>query len=662
MENVFMNKQRPEEELNTSAPKTLDAGTSSEILGISVATIRNWARLKKITPVSTNPLLFSEKDVYELHKSLDNSNLLKSRRNKSRAAGTFVPGSYISKSSPNYAAVKKIIGSLEGIDTDISMVLAYYGKSLLIQRRIPDDIITRLINPLNGSSDADTFECTFLPDDQLKFIDGEDTLGLLYLSLRNLREKKSTGSYYTSFFVVDELTENLDKTCKMSGKDICDPACGSGNFLLRLPGDILLKNIHGYDIDETAIYLARINLSLKYEIADLSDLEILENNLISENFLIPHNTPVFPHFDIILGNPPWGYTFTKDDINLLRHSFTSLSGQKQPESFALFVEQSLKLLKKDAVLSFLLPETILGADTHTGIRTLVLGKAHVTSLTYLDEVFERVQCPSIILTLINNHTDNNSSDQRTFVSFISLSDKKRITGRAFDTDSNRLRADSFHILCDDKQKSLLDKISSSPHFTLKGNAEFALGIVTGSNRTLLKSSKSADLEPILKGKDIEKFGIRKATSFVRYDPASFQQCAKTQFYKADEKLFYRFIADEPIFALDRNGLLSLNSANIVIPKTADYPAPYIMAILNSKVIGFFYKNSFKNMKVLRSYLEQLPITVCDDKDKETITDIALKLSGMDTGSASYNELSHKLDMEVCRLYHLTPEEMNMIFQ
>lgn len=60
----------------------------------------------------------------------------------------------------------------------------------------------------------------------------EDILGLIYISCKNIGNRKATGSYYTSTRVVKSLISKLDF---QESQKILDPCCGTGNFLLQLP-------------------------------------------------------------------------------------------------------------------------------------------------------------------------------------------------------------------------------------------------------------------------------------------------------------------------------------------------------------------------------------------------------------------------------------------
>lgn len=716
-----------------NSDKVLRTRQVSELLGISEATVRNWAKLGKIKVFSTSPLSFWEKDILALHKSLETSDLLKSRRNKTRLNGRFFPKTYISSESPNYSLAKELLESVGDLglseDSLIPAVIGTVAKELLDLRGIPSAISRQLLEPFGFSSLIDGLAKAF------EYVYGEDLLGMLYLSLRGLRDKKNTGAYYTPYFVVDRLIAEItadaysdstfgDVDPVLTGSDhaietanllrtYCDPACGTGYFLIRLPEDVPLTHVYGYDIDETAVFIARINLALKYSIATQEELDNIKNNIKCRDFLLTDGHPadsllVNNHtraladaalksrshelcFDVILGNPPWGYVYSKDEIALISQNYSSYQGGKMPESFSLFVEKALESLNEGGLLSFLLPETILGADMHREIRNFILENASVSSLVYLNEVFDKVQCPSVILTLQRHYDPSEKTNSANLglrllgrsditVSFEQM--KRRFSadreekhglscanGKAnknigtsstshltiitkFTAWDDRITADSFHILCDNAEYTLLEKIQNVPHFTLKDNADFALGIVTGSNSTLLKSAQKKEFEPILKGKDIGKYRIKEATSFVQFKPETFQQCAPIQMYRADEKLFYRFIADEPIVALDTKQTLSLNSANIIIPHVEGYSAAYIMALLNSRVLSFYYKKSFRNMKVLRSYLESLPLAKCEPNVRKEIEELAK--------AYEHEKAQLQLESKIAALYGLNKEEMRVI--
>ncbi|MBQ6416117.1 MAG: N-6 DNA methylase [Butyrivibrio sp.] len=583
----------------------------SEYLGISEATVRNWIKLGKVVATKKGKkTVILNSEVQKLSESLNSSKMLTSRRNKSRLGLNYIPRSYISKKSPNYKTILSMIGTFQEEALEITEVISFCADMLMTSRGIPKEIRKSLLPDNSRGVNIKELFSSY----KLIYVPFEDTLGLIYISLRRLQDKKATGSYYTPFYAVDLMINDLPDTAR----NICDPACGTGNFLLRLPDSYPLEMVHGYDIDEIAIKIARINLAIKYRIITKKQLDIIERNIRCIDFL--ESNEDIPKADIIIGNPPWGSSFSKEQVSELKKNFESILGKGKPESFDLFVERAVKSLTSSGNMLFLLPETILGADYHESIRRFIEKNSFVSEISYLGDIFDKVQCPCVILRL-----DNKRKDQIT-VRHYKKEKKELITcEKEYVVNSHRISEKSFHILADNEQYKLIEKILSVPHFTLEGQADFALGIVTGSNKSVLSKTPLDGWEGIIKGSDIHKFFYDEPKSFAKFVPQNFQQVAPEHMYRSKEKLFYKFIANEPVFAYDSKGTISLNSANILIPRVPGYSALYIMAVLNSDLMSFYYRHTFKNMKVLRSAIESLPIAKCDNDTMNTISTLALDI-------------------------------------
>ena len=583
----------------------------SEYLGISEATVRNWIKLGKVVATKKGKkTVILNSEVQKLSESLNSSKMLTSRRNKSRLGLNYIPRSYISKKSPNYKTILSMIGTFQDEALEITEVISFCADMLMTSRGIPKEIRKSLLPDNSRGVNIKELFSSY----KLIYVPFEDTLGLIYISLRRLQDKKATGSYYTPFYAVDLMINDLPDTAR----NICDPACGTGNFLLRLPDSYPLEMVHGYDIDEIAIKIARINLAIKYRIITKKQLDIIERNIRCIDFL--ESNEDIPKADIIIGNPPWGSSFSKEQVSELKKNFESILGKGKPESFDLFVERAVKSLTSSGNMLFLLPETILGADYHESIRRFIEKNSFVSEISYLGDIFDKVQCPCVILRL-----DNKRKDQIT-VRHYKKEKKELITcEKEYVVNSHRISEKSFHILADNEQYKLIEKILSVPHFTLEGQADFALGIVTGSNKSVLSKTPLDGWEGIIKGSDIHKFFYDEPKSFAKFVPQNFQQVAPEHMYRSKEKLFYKFIANEPVFAYDSKGTISLNSANILIPRVPGYSALYIMAVLNSDLMSFYYRHTFKNMKVLRSAIESLPIAKCDNDTMNTISTLALDI-------------------------------------
>ena len=141
-------------------------------------------------------------------------------------------------------------------------------------------------------------------------------------------------------------------------------------------------------------------------------------------------------------------------------------------------------------------------------------------------------------------------------------------------------------------------------------------------------------------------------NYIEYKPEAFQQCAKTEFYRAKEKLIYRFISTKLIFGYDNEQTLTLNSCNVLIPRIDGLNMKYVMAILNSSPAQFIFEKLFNSVKVLRSHIESIPIPVPDNKTQTEIIKLVDRLLS-NRDETKETEIFNEIDEKVANLYNLT---------
>lgn len=639
-----------------------------DLFSISEATLKNWIKLEKLIPntIHNRSALFSRDYIENVMVDIksNSSTRLKSRRNKKFASGSFLYKDYVSKESANIQNIQSLLdfileNKIVLSEKEIRYILADCAIQLFLSKNgtssISENFLSEYLN-----SNIDLVQFSLLVEDLLENKDNlilfiknnselfeykyvyeknEDILGLLYISLSNLSNRKARGAYFTPTKVVKKVISNLD----LKDLSTIDPCCGSGNFLLQLPDSITLNNIYGNDIDKTSIELTRINMYLKY---NPNNLDILYKNFTTSNFLKNSSSQKFRY---IIGNPPWGYEFSKEELADLKKIFVS-ADTKNVESYDVFVEKSLSCLEKNGILFFVLPEAILNVKTHKTIRQIILDNTSIEYLEYLGNMFDKVQCPSVILKL-----------QKSKKAFSSTGMRVKTKDNEFVINTHRkVSSETFNFNMSDEEYDLYKKIMDEENKVfLKNNGVFALGIVTGNNKDYISSTKTKKNEPILKGSDITKYKIKKVENYIDFEPDKFQQVAPVEFYRAKEKLFYKFISNKLIFAYDNNQTLSLNSCNILIPTFKDLDIKYIMAVLNSSVAQFIFQKQFNSIKVLRSHIESIPIPVCENNLQQQIIEYVDKVCETEDDK-DYKKLCYQIDLFVAKLYNLSMDDYRLI--
>ena len=365
-----------------------------EELSISHSTGKNWIKLGKISP-DINDNMFSEEYLYNLKNNiLQNKNTLKNRRNKNFISGNQLYEYYLENKTQNAQNIENLLSYIENNKIPVTEDLICNqildcATQFLKSRDLSCSELIKDIKNLTKSQNKINLHQKY------KYIAGEDTLGLLCISLKSISKRKSLGAYYTPTKIVKKLCHPLFDKQDLKNKSVYDPCCGTGNFLINLPDDFNIENIYGTDIDLMSVLITRINLALKYKI---KDVECLYNNIKVQNYLEQKSDK---KYDYILGNPPWGYNFSDLEKKLLKTKFKSAKGTSV-ESYDVILEKALSDLSHKGILSFLLPEAILNVKSHTNIRNFILENFSITYVEYLGEVFQKVQCPCVILQITNN--------------------------------------------------------------------------------------------------------------------------------------------------------------------------------------------------------------------------------------------------------------------
>lgn len=645
-----------------------------QTISISVATGKNWIKLGKIVPeyMEKNTPYFSIKYVKKLKEKIqkETNTTLKRRRNKKYISGQEIYNAYVSEECRNVTAVQELLDRLitDAVVLDdqfLQILLADCSVQLFIQRQQQKINIESpyLLEFMKGNVSFGIYDCLvkdLIPDNNQAIMlmerypdlfdihyiyeEREDILGLLYISCKNMGYRKATGSYYTPTKVVRNLLKELvERNRGEEGKSVLDPCCGTGNFLLQLPDTFPLEKIYGNDIDIISTKLARMNMALRFQ---NDNIEILYGHITNQDYLIDYERE---DFDFIIGNPPWGYNYSQEDTDYLQRNYITATG-KSIESYDVFLERTFSKLKKGGVVSFVLPEAILNVKAHKLIRDVIIKNSSIQYLAFLGNAFDKVQCPCVVLQLIlTNHT----------LSCMGM--KVNDGNRIFELQEERtVDSECFSFRMNDSEYQIVEKISKGNSISyLKDNAEFALGIVTGNNKKYVTNKKNDINEIVLKGSDINKYYIRDVENYITFEPEKFQQVAATEYYRASEKLLYRFVCNELVFAYDNKQTLSLNSCNIVIPRIPGLDIKYVLAVLNSRVAQFFFAKKFNSIKVLRSHIEQIPIPSTSERTQQEIIEIVDKLLETPTQNIAL-QLYEKLDEKIAQLYLLTNAEYQIV--
>lgn len=536
---------------------------------ISCATARNWKRL-----------------------NADTSDKLTTRANKMRSTKRILPLEYF-ENIKNVQMVNNIIDCITSNEIDtMSAIYTIAVKLLLCADIFELNHVKSVLNEYNYKINYELFNQAIPTDER-------DLLGIIYQSLSFEGEKNCKGSYYTPKRVVQNM---LSSVCIQENETFLDPCCGSGSFLLSANAHPC--QLYGMDNDYIAVFICKINLLLKFRNCVFTP-QVYYGDFLQDD-LSNSSSQIFNRkYDYIITNPPWGAVCNTNKY----HEISS------NESYSCFFVKSYELLNKNGYIRFLFPESILNVKVHKDIREFILTHGNLSSITLYDSMFSGVTTKYIDIELLNKK----SSDTINIYSSKGLSCLKK---EIFYNTKNIVF--SFQ---SDKDLEIINKVKQKGVHYLN-NSVWALGIVTGNNKETLLANPTETSEPIYTGKEIEPYLLRKPTKYIEYDRSKYQQVAKEEFYRAKEKLVYKFISNKLVFAYDNQKSLFLNSANILIPKIPNMSIKTVMAFLNSELYQYLYAVMFKEVKILKGNLLELPFPDLSlDLDREISSCVECLLSG-----------------------------------
>lgn len=502
-----------------------------------------------------------------------------------------------------------------------------------------------------------------------------DVLGHIYQSIQSQENRKDAGQYYTPNKVVDFIIESSEiKLIKNKDLKILDPSCGSGQFLMRAyeklfeqyknmgvnenyaHKNIVEKHLFGIDIDPIACALARANLILKNPFV-LVKPNIFVNDFLKKDYGLIDNDPfesIYKQFDFVIGNPPWGASLTKESKKYYEKYYEI--GEVGLNTFTLFIERSLDFLKEKGKLGFLMPEAYLKIKVHQPSRLQLLSSGEIKLLAISGDIFKKVYAPSLVL--IFEKSKNIDKDHEILIQegvFNGGIKENKIPQSLFKNTPDNI----FNIHFSDLSTKIIQQIDSRDNKYLKNNTLFILGIVTGNNeKYLLPKKPSKEYEPIIVGKDLQKFKIDFGGKYFLYNKDILQQVGPRHYYESPEKLIYKFIGKNLAFAYDNLKRFSLNNANAIVPKIANLKIKYILGIFNSELIQFYYSKSFFTVRVLRSNLERLPIFNANKIQQDKVVSLVEKLEKAE--NEKYNQFLKELNDYIFTLYQINDEQKNYI--
>jgi len=316
-------------------------------------------------------------------------------------------------------------------------------------------------------------------------------------------------------------------------------------------------------------------------------------------------------FDVVIGNPPY-VVYIKSLIGdkTLSYIFEKFDfAEYNPNTYSLFTELAIsKLLKKDSgYLGFIIPNSWLSAKYFSKMRAGIYTKNVFEIINLKNTAFAEI-VETVILLLGNNNYSNQP---------IRLVDDLSTDNHIFFNQIEKLIAGLNLFI--EKSNSIIEKIDAVSG-TIGENAIVYRGLETRDNKKYISQQKKAEsFQPILLGKDINRYDIDYSGSYVNFIKSEMKSNANEDYYKKP-KILMRRTGSTIIAAMDNDEFFALKNLYLIIPHDSSLIYS-LLAQLNSSLLGYYHfmKSSGENKAFAQFqgiYVSALPFIKNDNLNFE----------------------------------------------
>ncbi len=549
-------------------------------------------------------------------------------------------------------------------------------------------------------------------------------------------------------FLLDWYLEQYGANPTKNKKKLYVGAGGGWRLTSEEKKRILLNHIYGVDIDLQAVETTKLSLLLKVLEGESQEtvsqqlkllqeraLPDLENNIKCGNSLIGSDyynsvqmgllneeevyrinvfdwEEGFPEimkaggFDAVIGNPPYGAEFSQPTKDYLKDKYITFVWRG--ESYLVFVEQAIKLLRVKGQFSYIIPDTYLNLDFTRALRIFLFENTKIKEVVSLpSNVFKRIgakQNPIVDTTLLFTEKAPcvlPSSPLHVSDVLVRIFNKKASINSVSKSNSEYLTSTltwyeqgAFNIQSNTAETEIIQKAERQNH-PLSNVAEMFYGIkvyqigkgkppqteeIRDTKPFTSTRREDGQFLPFFDGKHIGRYQLLwKDNNWLNYGSWLAEPRQPVKF--EGEKILIRKIVGETLIATYISDTSYCNTLLYVVKLKLEVNLNYhyILGTLNSRFVGWYFRKKFQISAddtfpqiMIRDILQfPIPSPQIDKHDRivalvEQMLSLHKRLadakmpSDKKTIEQQIKVTDRQIDQLVYELYELTDEEIAIV--
>ncbi|MHA2611538.1 MAG: Eco57I restriction-modification methylase domain-containing protein [bacterium JZ-2024 1] len=369
-------------------------------------------------------------------------------------------------------------------------------------------------------------------------------------------------------------------------------------------------------------------------------------------------------FDVVIANPPYSGILRNREQLIQQYEF--FDSRKNSASF--FIEKGRRISKPQGIISFIVPKSLTFSKGWEPARSFILEENILIDVVDVSEAFEEVLLEQVIITFKNSKTS---------ASYIFTSGEgwhKEIKRIGVIPSKLAKRLQILPIYISDNYSRILQKI--------EGNA-VSLKSISKTFRGMPFQNRCSNIGStlVIRGDNIGKFLIYGKIHRLDLTKKDYEN-RKINILMQPKIISQNIVAhvSTPIDRIiimatyDKEGLLTLDTVMNTFLLDKKFSYEYVLSILNSRLAEWFYywfvyNRAVRTMHFDESYMGNLPIKMCEQKQQEPFISLVDQILLL-THSSDYlsnpqkqgevKELEREIDNLVYKLYGLTEEEIRIV--
>jgi methylase of polypeptide subunit release factors len=351
-------------------------------------------------------------------------------------------------------------------------------------------------------------------------------------------------------------------------------------------------------------------------------------------------------FDVVIGNPPYKVLNTDEPMLQSYKKLFSVCFGGKLNLYKLFFERSNQVLSRNGTLTLITPSNYLTSGDSLTLRKYLLRNFSLREIIDFEEskkVFENVT--QAVTTFVATKPFNETSTIKYLKNDI---DYSILQNEILNSADSYIKGTNPVI---ERMNNLSENLDS----VIIG---YQGEINVSTKKDYFIARETDGYLPIVRGNHISSYELSE--KIIEYCPINITN--RTDFKK--RRIVIQEVANTGL-AKRVNGLIMVNvlcghTTNYLIPKNSDNSIEYLLGLINSSLVNYYFKFYNQTNHVPIGELKKVPIPKITTESQIKIAALAEKIISLKKSKNDTTALEKEIDVLVYKLYELTYDEVKII--